>query len=398
MTTPDARAAVITPPGEGGIGIIALAGRDAVNVLDSVFDGTKRPAGALEPGAVAHGTVRRDGAILDEVIVARVEEPGGPAAGACFEVNCHGGVVAVRSVLRCLEEAGARVVGPSEFAPRPLSGAGPLSRAALRARALASLPRARTRLGAAMLLRQAAGALSDELEGVSELLRAGEAHEAAARLDALLPAADLAQALLGPPRVALLGPPNVGKSTLLNALLEHERVIVHHEPGTTRDVVAETVSIRGVPFELMDSAGIRAALDEVERAAVERAAALAESCDVALVLFDAREGAGSAADLAGRNRPRARRILVGNKTDLLAGPPADPDAGEVVMISAKTGANLGELEAALLRPYEAAMQSVAEGAAAPFDPECVQALAAVTEALERRGSLKALEVLGRLTA
>ncbi|KPK61807.1 MAG: hypothetical protein AMK73_07655, partial [Planctomycetes bacterium SM23_32] len=277
----------MTPPGEGGIGIIALAGAGAARLLDRVFVGTRRGASELPLGAIAHGTVRRQAEVVDEVIVARLQAEAEPR----FEVNCHGGIVAVRAVLRCLEEAGARVVDPSQFMPRARGG-GPLSPSGVRERALAALPHALTRLGAAMLLHQAGGALGDEVGRVCHLLDAGRPEEAAARLDAALEMAPLGRALLNPPKVALLGPPNVGKSTLLNALLHEERVIVHHEPGTTRDVVAETVSLGGVPFELMDSAGIRATDDDLERMAVDRAADLAARCDVALVLFDARDGPG----------------------------------------------------------------------------------------------------------
>ncbi|MCK4373990.1 MAG: GTP-binding protein [Candidatus Brocadiae bacterium] len=402
MAKKRARACIITPPGEGGIGIIALWGARAAEVLDEVFVGTRRRARALGVGAIAHGTIRRDGQAVDEVIVARVAATGAAPGALRFEVNCHGGIVAVRAALKCLQEAGAQVVEPGEAAGAPPAAAHPLSGAVIRARALAQLPRAPTRLAATMLLHQAAGATSKELEGIAELLAAGEAARAEERIEALLRTARLGRALLQPPRVALLGPPNVGKSTLLNALLEEERVIVHHEPGTTRDIVAETVSMRGVPFELLDSAGIRAAQDELEQQAVGRAAALAGTCDAALLMFDAREGPQGALESVPALNKEARLILVGNKIDLLPGDPpqhepAAESAGSApVYISAKAKANLPALESALLHPYEGLIEHCRRGGAVLFDRVVEDAIREVRGKLRNDGVRPALAALQAL--
>jgi tRNA modification GTPase len=189
--------------------------------------------------------------------------------------------------------------------------------------------------------------------------------------------------LLKPPRVALLGPPNAGKSTLLNALLEEERVIVHPEPGTTRDVVRETLSVRGVPFEVMDAAGIRAAEDEVERLAVERAAALADACEVALLVYDAREAPEQALAQVPRPGPQARTIYVANKADLLAGPPHVPPGGSAVTISARLRQGLDALEAALLAPYADLIEPARAGAAVVFEEQTEAALQALRPPLSR---------------
>ncbi len=366
------RAAVITPLGEGGIGIIAVVGPAAAEILDGAFHGTKRRASEIPPGGIAHGTIRRNGDVLDEVIVARPAGEGeGP--GPRFEVNCHGGVVAVRAVLARLEEAGAEVVAWRDLAAPSGDDGLPLEPGAIRAQALARLPRASTRLAAAMLLHQAEGGLSRELAIIEESLAAGRAEEAGGRLDRLLDTATLGCALLQPPRVALLGPPNAGKSTLLNALLEEERVIVHHEPGTTRDVVAEVVSLHGVPFELLDCAGVGRARDELEHQAMKRARELASSCDVALLLWDVAAGPESLLAWVPDVNRNARAILVGNKIDLLQGgppspkPPPEMAVAEVVFISAKQKTNLELLEAALLRPYESLIEHCRTGGGVLFD-------------------------------
>ncbi len=398
--TPQAstRAGIITPLGEGGIGIIAVVGAGAAEVLDAVFCGTRRSAGRLPPGGIAHGTIRRDGKVLDEVVVARLAGDDA-AAEARFDVNCHGGVVALRAVLARIEEAGAKVVAWRDLAPQPSGDERVLAPDGIRAQALACLPRAPTRLAAAMLLHQADGALSRELAALGNLLAGGRAEDARTRLDQLLDTAGLGRALLRPPRVALLGPPNVGKSTLLNALLEEECVIVHHEPGTTRDVVAEIVSLRGVPFELLDCAGIGAAKDDLERRAMERAAELASSCDVALLLWDVTEGPGPlVAWLPDLNR-NARAILVGNKIDLLEGeppplePPADLRACEAVFISAKEKANMGLLEAALLRPYEGLIEHCRGGGAVIFDAQQEACVRSIRDILRTRNAQAARRLL-----
>mgnify|MGYP006287824445 FL=1 len=388
--------AVITPPGEGGIGIIALWGPGAVRVLAENFAGSSRDAAQLDPGAMGHGSIRRDGQTLDEVILARLGPPHEKVEAPYFEVNCHGGAMAVRAVLGRLEEAGARVVDPTEV-QKPATGP-PLSRDRISAAAGRELLHAPTRLSLIMLLHQKDGALSRALDDISKLLDSGEKAEALDRLDALLAIAPLGRALVDPPQVALLGPPNAGKSTLFNALLEQERVIVHHEPGTTRDVVRETVSIRGVPFELMDAAGIAPPRDGVEEHAVNRARRLAGRCDVALIVFDAR--AGHIPDGLPSINPEARRLAAANKMDLVSPDEAErlspPEADEFVHVSALHGRNLEQLEEALLAPYAEFTQQCREGAPVPFDKEAVRALETVREELANGSAPVAVALLREL--
>jgi len=361
----------ITPLGEGGIGIVALWGPGAAALLERFFAGSGgRSASELRPGQLAHGHVRRDGRTLDEVILARIASPFPGLPEPYFEVNSHGGVAAVRAVQTCFEEAGAEPIQWEKLFEDPAGGA--LSPAGIRMSARRELPRAPTRLAATMLLHQEAGALARELARIENLSRSGASGRAREALDALLSTWPLGRALLNPPRVALLGPPNAGKSTLFNALLDEERVIVHHEPGTTRDVIVETVSIRGVPFDLMDAAGIRRPEDEVEREAVRRARALAGKCEVALVVFDVREG--FPADLGAL--PRGIRIIpVANKIDLLSGPRASDGEPGTVRISARERTNLTELEDALLEPYRDIVGPCRRGGPVVFSEDMRVALA-----------------------
>jgi len=394
-----ARAAVVTPPGEGGIGVIVLAGPQAALVLDAAFAGTRRRAAELPVGSIAHGRIVRGADTLDEVVVARVDAGGEPT----FEVNCHGGVQAVRAVVQRLADAGAALVPAERLTADMADPRRALSAARIRTAALALLPRAQTRLGARMLLWQAGGALSRELDAAAADLP-GRPQAARARLKRLAAGAPLAHALLKPPRVLLIGPPNVGKSTLMNALLRRERVIVHHRPGTTRDVVRETVSMRGVPLELMDSAGIRGAPGTVEQEAVRRARALIADCDAALVMFDVRRGPAWAWEHLDRLRAARRILLVGNKVDLLDAEPAPwplPPGLEgtpQVFIAALEHRGIDRLEDVLLAPYQAAMAEGTAGVspALPFTPELLDAVERVLAVLAGDGPQAALDELGRL--
>jgi len=421
---PNARASVITPPGEGGIGIVALSGPGAAEVLQRCFRGTRRAAREIPSGAIAHGRIVRGEVTVDEVIVAHFDAAASPTGEDHYEVNCHGGVVAVQAVLGCLREAGAEVVAwrsavSDEAADQPV-----LSPTAIHASAMASLQRAQTRLAAKMLLHQAGGALRRELEAVRQGLSAGRVGQppVAARpggqgrpghpadiLRRLLGTAPLGHALLTPPRVALAGPPNVGKSTLLNALLRRERVIVHHRPGTTRDVVRETVSIRGVPFELIDSAGIREAPGELEQEAVRRATDLLTHCDVVVLLYDVTQGPEAALGLVPRVDAETRKIIVGNKIDLLGACTGNPTASPVppisaqeatgqgeplpqrlppelqdmphLLISARDRINIEQVEAALLAPYHDQIRPCEDGGAVVFSEEIREALQRMSDQL-----------------
>jgi tRNA modification GTPase len=399
-SAPDtARATLITPPGEGGISVIALSGRGAAGVLESCFRGTRRRARDIPPGAIAHGHIVREGAALDEVIVAHFEGSASPTGEPIYEVNCHGGAMAARAVLGRLGEAGAELVAWTDTAPGSKPGGRVLSPEAIRSVALAALPRAQTRLAARMLLAQAAGALSRELDRIRRDMSAGDA----ARIEALLQTAPLGEALLAPPTVMLAGPPNVGKSTLLNSLLHTQRVIVHPQPGTTRDVVRESVSIRGVPFELIDAAGIRGTAAGLEAEATKRAGELVRECDVVMLVFDARQG--PAEGLRGLPSPQAssRRILVGNKIDLIERPPASGPlpkwlkGAAQVLISARDGRNLGQLEAALLEPYRPHIAACEQAGPVVFSRQIREALERIAAGVRQGGQAQALHELARLS-
>jgi tRNA modification GTPase len=385
--------------------MVVLTGPGAAQILDSVFVGTRRKAAQIPSGSIAHGRMVRDGATVDEVVVAYFDGPSSPTGEPFFEVNCHGGIVAVQSVLACLRQAGARVVPWQSLSlgHRPASGI--LSATSLRAAALARLPRAQTRLAARMLLHQAKGALSSALDAVRCDLLAARAGTSAAvpspamahaldALHSLLAMAPLGMALLDPAKVLIAGPPNVGKSSLLNALLHRERVIVHPHPGTTRDVVREVICIAGVPFELIDSAGMRQGADDQEQLAVRKAADLFAGCDVLLLVYDVREPLAEALKQMPPLQTCARTIMIGNKIDLWAQPHG---RAAHIFISARQARNLDQVEAALLAPYRDLIPACEAGGPVIFTHEVQATVERVAARLEEDGpeeGLRELEASG----
>jgi tRNA modification GTPase len=172
------------------------------------------------------------------------------------------------------------------------------------------------------------------------------------RLRRLLATAAFGRGIVRPPRLVIAGRPNVGKSTLANALLRFDRMLVHPEPGTTRDTIEEILSIRGLPFTLVDTAGLRAARNEIEREGVRRGAQALRRADVALLVFDASVPLQEEDRRILARRRAPTRVPVLNKSDLPAAIPPGliekRTGGRPVVVSAATGAGLGELEARIL--------------------------------------------------
>ena len=330
-------ACLLTPPGAGGISLIQLSGPNCAAILGALFHGRRglRPVDA-SPGRLLYGHLRRQGVELDEVIV----ECAGTTDARRYVINCHGGAVAARRVMAALTAGGAREVPWRDAAHNPGIDA-------LRREAATLLPSAPTLRGVQMLLDQYRGALSSALHAARQKAEGGEVNAARDLLSGLLATAPWGRGLIEPASLALIGRPNVGKSTLANALLRYERMIVHPDPGTTRDAVEELLAVRDIPFRLLDTAGIRETGHEIEREGVALSVEVLSRADVVLLLFDA--SAPLTAEDLGLLASRARgRILVLNKCDL----PARLDAAELtartgetpVSVSAATGAGLGALE------------------------------------------------------
>jgi len=283
---------LLTPPGRGAIAVLHVCGDGAGALVRRLFPGEfgDRPV----PGRLESG-----GEPLDEVMVRSAE---GFTGEETVEVSCHGGAAAVERVMKAFEALGARRAGAAELLERGVE-TGHLDR--IRAEAWTLLPRAVTGLAARVLADQAAGALSRAVEGLGSVAGA----------ERLLATSVLGIALASPRKVVLAGAPNVGKSTLFNALVRADRAIVSPEPGTTRDPVRETIAIEQVPLELVDTAGVGAPRGLLEQLSEERTARMLREADLILFLFDAEAGARGE-ELRFLERLAGRRVLLlVNKTD-----------------------------------------------------------------------------------
>ncbi len=366
----DTIAAVATPPGKGAIGIIRISGPEAISIADRLFRGKKTPS-TMDTYTVARGWIEDEGEVIDEVLCLVMRAPGSYTTEDTVEFHCHGGPASIRQTLEAILRRRARLAEAGEFTRRAFSG-GRIDLA--RAEAVADLVASETKASARSAAHQLEGGLSRRLEGLRtdlvELLALLEAgvdfsdeedvtsinkDELAERLDAadsflaaLIDDADRGRLFREGARLVIAGRPNVGKSTLMNALLRKERVIVTPSPGTTRDVVEEGIDIGGVPVRMLDTAGIRDDAEDIEKTGVEWAAQAVADSDLALLMVDGSSGLNRDDRLAAQT-VRGPCLLVINKCDLEPAV-AESEAGEllpgapVVRISALKGTGIKELE------------------------------------------------------
>lgn len=333
-------AAIATAPGAAGLAVVRLSGPAAFAIGDAVFRGAHRLAET--PGStLRHGwAVDAEGARVDEVVAAVFRAPHSYTREDMVEFGCHGGAMPARRLLEALLAASALPARPGEFTLRAfLNGRVDLAQA----EAVADVIHAETRAAHDLALSQLAGELSARLGVIEEALRDARAEvearvdfaedvggievpahviaaigEAAGTLDALLRGAAFARAVRDGLRVPIVGRPNVGKSSLFNALIGEERAIVTALPGTTRDRLSETIELAGVRVTLSDTAGLRDSDEPVEAIGVTRTRSLVDESSVVVWVVDAAapldsEDAAIAARLAGK------RVLVAlNKSDLPA--------------------------------------------------------------------------------
>lgn len=312
----------LTPPGKGAIACVGLAGDAAWPAVRELF---RRPDGSTLPDAVAtpslwHGRFGDPAVGVDDVVlfVRRLDPP-------VVEVHCHGGREIVRLLMATIADRGLDVVEPAEWT-RQVDGADAGA-------TLDVLMRCSTVRTAAIALDQRAGAFRRAVAEIDALVAAGKDHEAEARRQRLRDLAPVARHLARPWIVAVAGAPNVGKSSLVNALAGFERSIVSPIPGATRDVVSTPVALDGWPVELLDTAGLRESSDDLESQGIARAARAHASADLVLWVLDAT--APPTLD------PPPGTLIVINKIDQ----PATWDVSTYAAIrtSATTGVGIDEL-------------------------------------------------------
>ncbi len=376
----DTIAAISTPIGEGGIGIVRLSGPQAGDILGRIFaarpDGFRKPVGSerpLSPRHLHYGHVvdPATGEVVDEVLAVFMPAPRTYTRQDVVEINGHGGIVPLRRVLELCLQHGARLASPGEFTVRAfLNGRLDLAQA----EAVLDIVQAKTAAGLRVAVDQLAGRLSGEVRAVrGQLLEvlayltalvdfehedipvqdvAGPLAAVRERLEQLLAGADQGLVYRHGVRTAIVGRPNVGKSSLLNALLRTSRAIVTPIPGTTRDTLEETLNLQGVPVVLVDTAGITEPGDVIERLGVERSRAALAQADLALLVVDGSQPLQETDwQIAAAVGDKAAIVVV-NKVDVWgggewAGEGLLPDVPRVA-VSALTGQGLEALEQAIV--------------------------------------------------
>jgi tRNA modification GTPase len=399
----DTIVAIATPTGRGGIGVVRLAGPEAPAIAlpmlrlkhelepgRAVFgeliepcgsDTPVRPAG--EPAMFAESATQPDGrrpsphsSRIDEVVVTYFAKPHSYTTDDVIEISTHGSPVVLRHVVELALERGARLAEPGEFTMRAfLNGRIDLTQA----EAVRDLVESQTLYQAKIAAQQLEGALSRRLQPIKqklvELIALLEAGIDFAEDDvSVLPPEQILQhisAVRGPLNelsqsfaygkivhegltLAIVGRPNVGKSSLFNCLVERERAIVTATPGTTRDLVTETVSIGGIPVKLVDTAGIRRALDEAESIGIQKSMEALADADLVLVVVDASQPPNDEDTELLKLVAQRSAMVVENKTDLQYPCGSDtlvrPElAHSPLRTSALTGEGIPELRAAILR-------------------------------------------------
>lgn len=365
-------AALLTPRGRGAVATIAVTGPGATAAVAKFFHS---PSGRrLEAAPHRKVLFGRWTSSQEELVVCRLAEER-------VEIHCHGGSAAAAAVMQSLASAGCTPIDwkqwTAEGEPDHLA-----------AQALAALAEARTLRTAAILLDQYHGALRDELDPVLNDLAAAQNDSAMQRLQKLAQYGQIGKRLTTGWRVVLAGAPNVGKSSLINALVGYRRSIVVDRPGTTRDVVAVQTAIDGWPVELADTAGLRAAADEIEAAGVARARAATLQADV-VVLVTEFGAAARESEFLPPLADQQRILRVVNKSDLA--PPETASSLNGISTSALNGAGIDKLIAAI----SAAIVPAAPppGAAVPFSQPQLSAISSALAALKTGdGELAAVRI------
>lgn len=355
-------ATVLTPPGRGAVATVLVSGCEATTVVGKLFaTASGDDFVAARDGQIVYG--RWAGPPGEELVVCRRSDDE-------IEIHCHGGEAAVAAVLNSLSDFGCRETPWSEAIRWRADDL-------LAADAAEALAHATTQRTAAILLDQYHGALRRELDQCATLLESSEEsswREAESRLQVLRARGRLGRHLIDPFRVVIAGKPNVGKSSLINALVGYQRSIVYDQPGTTRDVVSVRTAIAGWPVDLSDTAGLCRSGDALEAAGVQLALERLSAADLRVLVFDASQRWGSDDEALAARWPDA--VVVHNKSDL---PTPQKRPGEGISTSAVTGVGLEELVRAV--GERLVPEAPPPGAAVPFHESHEMVVAAAIECL-----------------
>jgi tRNA modification GTPase len=368
MYLEDTIAAVSTPVGEGGIGVIRISGSEALPILSKVFRRTN--SGGFQSHRFYYGKIvsPQTAITVDEALAVYMQAPRSFTREDVVEIQCHSGTLIIQQVLSLVLLCGARLAEPGEFTRRAfLNGRIDL----LQAEAVIDMIRAKTETAVAVARQQFTGALSDALFNIRDIIRNAlalieayvdfpdedmavaesgrlfrEIQEALAITTELINSFDEGKVIREGVNVLIAGKPNVGKSSLLNALLKEKRAIVTAIPGTTRDLIEEVINIDGLPVKLLDTAGIRVSDDPIEREGIALALDRVASADLILFMLDTSRPFDANDRLVAESIAHARIVVVLNKSDLdvVLELPASLRSYPVVSISTFFAAGIDQLK------------------------------------------------------
>lgn len=384
-TQGDTIAAIATAvvPQQGSVGIIRLSGDQATAIAQKIFQVPGRQP--WESHRILYGSVRHpaSGQLIDEALLLLMLAPRSYTREDVVEFHCHGGIMAVQQVLQLCLEQGARLAEPGEFTLRAfLNGRIDLTQA----EGIADLVGAQSPQAAQTALAGVQGKLAQPIrqlratcldilaeiearidfeEDLPPLDEAAIANQLAQVLDQvhhILKTADQGELLRSGLKVAIVGRPNVGKSSLLNAWSRSDRAIVTDLPGTTRDVVESQLVVGGIPIQVLDTAGIREALDQVEQIGVARSRAVAQSADLVLLTLDAQTGWTDDDQILYDQVQQRPLIVVINKIDLVETLPPLPLKASIPIVPTAAAQHRGieKLEQAILTTVQAGQLQAAD--------------------------------------
>ncbi len=367
-------AAISTPPGESGIAIVRLSGSNVIEKVSRIFkpyspgtDIRRKKGYSLTLGWILDDEKE----VIDEVLVSIMRAPRSYTGEDVVEINCHGGSLPVRRCLEVVLKSGVRLAEPGEFTRRAFLN-GRLD--ASQVEAVIDIIRAKTEKSLKLAVKQLTGhtsryihCLEEDLISLNAMVEASldfpdevgdldyteaekKLKEVLGKIERILKAGQRAEIYRDGITITICGKPNVGKSSLLNALLRKEKAIVTSIPGTTRDIIEDYINIRGIPVKLMDTAGIRITEDLVERIGVERSQQAIRDSDLIIFLLDAGEGVTDEDISIYESIENSNIIVLANKEDLEEKNISEKDlknffsAAKVIRGSVKEEIGLDELE------------------------------------------------------
>jgi len=367
-------AAISTPAGIGAVGIVRISGPNAKMVLENVWISGLIKVENFITHRLYYGKISTDNRIIDNVLAVWMEDPHSYTGEDVVEIHCHGGSVSTKNVLNAILGGGAKPAAPGEFTMRAfLNRKLDLAQAEGVAEVISATSEKALRLASDQLN----GKISDEVHGLLEGLKEVKALVEATidfpeedteliaeanvcemllpvqkRIGGLLSTYNEGRLIHDGVRAVIVGKPNVGKSSVLNALIGNERAIVHHTPGTTRDTIEESMELGGILFSITDTAGIRESSCEIEKIGVKRSKEKLSSADIVLVVLDASRPLDKEDAEVLEETGSIERVILLNKSDIAENKDEETfdfdDKTKKISTSAVTGVGMEELKKALI--------------------------------------------------